>query len=963
MSSSLDSIKKRLRRHSQQRIPLQLVLVLPFLLQLLGAVGLVGYLSWRNGQQAIYDLTSRLIGEVSDRIESELSDHVGQATRVNHMNAEAIAEGMLDLQDPTRLNRYFLEQIQTYDGLTAIYWSTETGAYVGVEHRPDGMYALGLADSTTNGNLAIYGVDDQNQPTGLLNSAPYDPRQRPWYQLAVTQGDSTWTSIFVWAPLINMSIDTVQPIYDEGQLQGVLGVSLGLLDISHFLRQLDLGTSGAAYIIEPATETLVATSTKQAPYQTSEDGKTAHRLPIETPELPLLQASAKFLKDCFDDLDQVSHSQQLDFRIAGDRYFLRVTPLHETIGLDWMLVVVVPESDFMAQINANARITLILCGGALMLAIGVGMLTTRWVTRPITQLNQAAKQLTHRDWHSQSNASTRIQEVEELAASFQLMATELQDVFTLLERKVDERTAALADTNRQLEMAKDKAEIANQTKSRFIANMSHELRTPMNAILGFTQLLLRDTGLSSQQQKAVTVINSSGEHLLDLINNVLEVSKFESGTLTLSLKRFDVRSLLQTLKTIFQLQADTKQLSLDFVIDDAIPRYISGDESKLRQVLMNLLGNAIKFTQVGHVRLTATFGSPDTKNPHGTLQFSIADTGPGIPNSRLPVLFRPFAQTPHQGPGEGGSGLGLAIAQYFVQLMGSTIEVSTQVGEGSTFRFTMTLHPINATEVSPFSDQTIHRLMPNQPEYRILVVDDRPENRDPLVQLLKSVGFDTHVANNGRDALAQWLTWQPHLIWMDLRMPLMDGYEATRRIRAIEESGMQPGDEANHSSWKPGCNVDEPLNMANTPLSTSVRGLHSYTKIIALTASTGNDRQDEILAAGCDDYVHKPFHAAEIFRKMADHLGVQYQRMSPHVTPSPPELPVEQLLPEVLRRMPSNWSAELHQAAIQADADWLRSLVAHIPADQEILGRYLNHLITQLDFETLINLTETSPGD
>jgi PAS domain S-box-containing protein len=356
-------------------------------------------------------------------------------------------------------------------------------------------------------------------------------------------------------------------------------------------------------------------------------------------------------------------------------------------------------------------------------------------------------------------------------------------------------------TATELYQAKEAAETANRAKSQFLANMSHELRTPMNAILGFTQLMARDDNLSTQQQQALNVINTSGKHLLDLINDVLEMSKIEAGTITVSAKPFDLHDLLGTVQSMFRIQAGEKGLELQFTIDAAVPRYIQGDEGKLRQVLINLLGNAIKFTQCGQVHLAVKPAVEVVPLTHAVsapvvrpLTFAITDTGPGIADDVLPRLFQPFVQALHHVPGQGGSGLGLAITQQFVHLMGGHIEVETTLGQGTTFTLTLPLAPADPTAIAHLAAQhTVQRLAPHQPTYRILVVDDRPENRDPLVQLLQSVGFDTRTAINGQDAIAQWHHWHPHLIWMDMRMPVMDGLEATRRIRAMEQKAIEGG--------------------------------------------------------------------------------------------------------------------------------------------------------------------------
>lgn len=501
----------------------------------------------------------------------------------------------------------------------------------------------------------------------------------------------------------------------------------------------------------------------------------------------------------------------------------------------------------------------------------------------------------------------------------------------------------------ELYQAKEAAETASRAKSQFLANMSHELRTPMNAILGFTQLMAQGGGLTPQQQQALDIINSSGEHLLSMINDVLEMSKIEAGSITLRNTPFNLCNLISILQSMFQIQAEDKGLNLTISIEDTIPCRILGDEGKLRQVLINLISNAIKFTEAGDVRVSVqavslqSDGEANAVN-QARIRFAIADTGSGIAEDVLPVLFQPFVQPQKHIPGDGGSGLGLAITQQFVNLMGGNIEVDSTLGVGTTLTFSLTFEVADTPESRFFSaSQTVQRLAPGQPSYRVLVADDRPENRDPLIQILQLVGFDTRAALNGQDALNQWQTWRPHLIWMDMRMPVMDGYEATRRIRSAE-FGMR--------------NVQD---IANADFQT-VNPLP--TKIIALTANTLNDQRQGILAVGCDDFVHKPFYAAEIFRKMSDHLGVEFELSAPVRSGSL----ISQgsiALPSIrdFETVPVEWQRAFYQGAIQADADWLKSLLSQLPEDQGNLRPYLEDRVAQLDFETLINLMESSLGD
>lgn len=503
------------------------------------------------------------------------------------------------------------------------------------------------------------------------------------------------------------------------------------------------------------------------------------------------------------------------------------------------------------------------------------------------------------------------------ASHWQILETATDLAGIAIERK---HTAA------ELLRAKEAAEVANQVKSQFLANMSHELRTPMNAILGFAQLMVRDSGLNAQHQRALAVIESSGNHLLEMINDVLEMSKIETGKVRVNRQPFDLHRLVQSLEQLFQLPVERKGLALQITLDEDIPRYVFGDASKLRRVLANLLSNAIKFTTAGWVALTVCRATGAGISGQDTLQFVVEDTGPGISEEVFPRLFQPFVQAFNHVPGEGGSGLGLAIGYQFVEMMGGTLQVDTRLGQGSTFIVLVPLASADATPDPPAAEP-MQRLSPGQPAYRILVADSNSASRTAMLQLLQAAGFETRSVTDGQEAIVEWRRWHPHLIWMALQMPV-DGYTATQQIRKLER--LQPA-------------------MGR-----------SRTKVIALTAGTAETAPEEMVRAGCDDFVRSPFHDAEILRKIADHLGAQYEQPTPAPAPLPPKV---SLLPDALQVMPDGWLQAFQQAAIQADADWLKALLSQIPPAQGILASQLDRLITQLDFETLTDLTEAALGD
>ncbi len=477
----------------------------------------------------------------------------------------------------------------------------------------------------------------------------------------------------------------------------------------------------------------------------------------------------------------------------------------------------------------------------------------------------------------------------------------------------------------ELQVAKELADAASRAKSEFLANMSHELRTPLNAILGFAQLMDQDSSLPERHQNYVRIVNNSGEHLLGLINNILEMSKIEAGKTVLSEVDFDLHHLLNSLSEMLLLKATSKGLELKFEQGVQVPKNIRADQGKLRQILINLLGNAIKFTEQGTVTLRVQMLQQQTQGDRLTLYFEIEDTGPGIAPEEIAVLFKAFQQTQAGLQSGQGTGLGISISQQYVQLMNGEITVRSVVGKGSCFCFTVQVKPGQSQpeKVVRSTRQSILGLAPNQPHYRILIAEDNPTNRLILSHLLSRLGFDLREAVTGEEALNLWKTWQPDLIWMDLRMPVMDGYEATRRIRAEEQQ----------------------------------RGLDKKTVIIALTATAFADQRQIGIEAGCDDFVSKPFRATELLEKMSEHLGVQYRYddADPELANAPPV--AWKLTQEALSVMPTPWIAQLHQAAAQCSDEQASGLIQQIPAVHHELSKALSQLTAVFQFDQIMTLT------
>ncbi|MGB3655988.1 MAG: response regulator [Rivularia sp. (in: cyanobacteria)] len=452
-----------------------------------------------------------------------------------------------------------------------------------------------------------------------------------------------------------------------------------------------------------------------------------------------------------------------------------------------------------------------------------------------------------------------------------------------LSRQIKQQNQLLQHEITERRKAELEALTASQAKSNFLANMSHELRTPLNAIIGFSKLMSHDSLLNVEQQENIRIINRSAEHLLELINDVLEFSKIEAGVISFDKTNFDLYRLLDNIEEMFQIKVEQRNIKLNFIVTPDVPQYIKTDIKKLRSCLTNLIANAIKFTPQGNVTLKVSSPSP----PH--LLFQVEDTGCGISPDELDRLFDAFTQAEAGKTSSKGTGLGLAITRKFVQMMGGEIKVTSTVGKGSVFAFDIQVDIAN-DRVNIRSPQ-ITGLKPNQAKFKILVVDDSEENRLLLVKLLNKIGFAVSSAENGQVALEVWETFQPDLILMDTRMPVMDGYSATQRLRNLNQN---------------------------------------------LTASNFGSTKNEIEQAGFDDVIRKPVLPEILLHKIAEYLSVSYiyDRV-----PSLRSISVsENSLLEESIAMPRSWLTQLHQAANEVNEDLLQSPIQEIPENKASLS-------------------------
>ena len=474
-----------------------------------------------------------------------------------------------------------------------------------------------------------------------------------------------------------------------------------------------------------------------------------------------------------------------------------------------------------------------------------------------------------------------------------------------LEQRVAQRTA-------ELHLARDAAEMANKAKSVFLANMSHELRTPLNAILGFSAMLRRDSGLDGSQREKLDIVNRSGEHLLTLIDDVLEITKIEAGRLQVAAAPFDLGGMVSDVASMMRLRAQEKGLRLEFdQSSSAFPRYIKGDEAHLRQVLINLAGNAVKFTRQGGVIIRLGV----KQNGRERLTIEVEDTGPGIAPEDRKRLFRPFVQLA-EGSAQKGTGLGLAISRQYCQLMGGAIDVESRVGKGSIFRVELPLERVGPADIGALLGAAqageVAGLAPGQPVYRILIAEDQEDNQNLLTHLMTTIGAEVKVAVNGQECVKIFQEWRPHLIWMDRRMPVMDGVQATAAIRRLPG-----GDEV---------------------------------KIVAVTASAFSEQRQEMLDAGMDDFVRKPYRFHEIYGCLATQLGVEYV-----YRPAEEEAAAAaELTPAKLAELPAAMRKELGDALESLDGDRITAAIGQVSEADGELAATLSCLAGNFDYTAIL---------
>ncbi len=672
-------------RRQRWSISLGTLLLLTSLGVTLSSAALIGALAFTIGRHAIDDVAIEFGAEVNGRIRSRIESFLDAPRRINAAQAASLVRGFPDPRDQADLLLHFWEELQLFDSVNSIYFGNASGglANAGREGAKGSQYLI-ATDGFVAGIFRKFATDGHGDRSALESSLPhFDARQRPWYSNAVAAGRAVWNPPYVLFTGQELAIAASQPVFDAaGRLIGVAAVDVFLSHLGDMLAQLKVGKTGQSFIME-RSGFLIASSTGEDPFKEKSEGSGYERRRADGSSNQLTRLAAAAVVERLGAPGGpgiAAPALDFDFSAEGSRYFCQIGPFQDPAGLDWLVITVIPESEYIATIIADFRASSLLVILILALGLGINLVLVGRIVRPISELKAYATRLAEGQWAESARQPSAIRELDLLSGVFQSMATTIEATVSGLRHEVEERKGIQA----ALAIARDKAEEASRAKSEFLANISHELRTPLNAVTGYTDLLLR-TSIDEEQRRQLLTIGAAGTLLSGIIGDILDFSRIGAGKLELEIRKVNLGNLVTELATAYRHVAAKKGLGFTLSLPE-LPGSVDLDAGRLRQVLANLLDNAVKFTASGQVDFNVRFvEDPDAR---GKLAFSVSDTGIGIPQDRMDRLLEPFSQIDGSKTRKfGGLGLGLFMSRLLVQKMGGSITITSEAGRGSKFEF------------------------------------------------------------------------------------------------------------------------------------------------------------------------------------------------------------------------------------------------------------------------------------